>query len=173
MGVSSGRQGGAFKAGQRTRGTGLRWEKWAMRGESVASRLDNRHRWPSCADAREARLDRNLRTEFDCATCGACCRDAFDVVAVDPTDPMGDHADLTRTHLDGWRSMARVPGSCGGTQCAALRGSAIDGPWRCTIYDDRPIPCRTLEVGSTDCLQARQALGLDDAAVEAGGSYTK
>jgi len=97
-------------------------------------------------------------TELDCGTCGACCRDAFDVVAIEPSDPMGGHATVTRAHLDGWRSMARVPGSCGGTQCAALGG---DGPpWRCTIYEDRPQPCRELQMGSRDCLGARDALGL-------------
>ena len=92
--------------------------------------------------------------------CGACCREAFDVVAVEPSDPMGAHPHITRAHLDGWRSMARVPGSCGGSQCAALAGG-MAAPWRCTIYDDRLLPCRALEVGSPDCLQARSALGQD------------
>jgi Fe-S-cluster containining protein len=101
--------------------------------------------------------------DLDCRTCGACCRDAFDVVAIEPTDPMAAHPKLTRTHLDGWRSMARVPGSCGGTQCGALGGDGVEAPWRCTIYDDRPKPCRELLVGSADCLEARDALGLGGA----------
>lgn len=95
--------------------------------------------------------------ELDCATCGACCREAFDVVAVAPDDPMGEHPGLVNAHLDGWRSMRRVP--CGGgTRCAALSGPA---PWRCTIYPDRPAPCRELTAGDADCLEARRRVGLD------------
>lgn len=97
--------------------------------------------------------------EPDCTTCGACCRGAFDVVPVDPEDPMGAHPEVTREHLDGWRSMAFVPGACGGTQCAALTGDDEVG-WRCRIYADRPIPCRELEVGSRDCRRARRRLGI-------------
>ncbi|MEQ1503262.1 MAG: YkgJ family cysteine cluster protein [Myxococcota bacterium] len=93
---------------------------------------------------------------LDCATCGACCREAFDVVAVAPDDPMGPHPELLTVHLDGWRSVRRVPGA-GGSRCAALSAGA---PWRCTIYDDRPIPCRELAVGSDDCLEARRRLGI-------------
>jgi len=83
------------------------------------------------------------------------------VVAIEPDDPMGPHPELTRTHLDGWRSMCRVPGDAGQTRCAALAGDGQD-PWRCTIYADRPTPCRELEVGSPDCLLARKRLGFED-----------
>lgn len=95
----------------------------------------------------------------DCALCGACCREAFDVVAVPPGDPMGSHQGLVVEHLDGWRSMRRVPCE-GGTRCAALTGGA-GAPWRCSIYDDRPSTCRELEAGSEDCLLARRSLGLE------------
>jgi len=110
------------------------------------------------AHAQEATVDPLPPDEPDCRTCGACCREAFDVVAVEPTDPMRSHPGVTRGHLDGWRSMARVPGSCGGTQCAALQGDGLGAPWRCTIYDDRPQPCRALQAGSTDCFEARDML---------------
>ena len=96
---------------------------------------------------------------LDCGSCGACCREAFDVVAVEPDDPMGPHPDLVREHLDGWRSMRRVPGLLAKDQCAALEGNADREPWRCTIYGDRPVTCRELETGSEDCLLARRRLG--------------
>lgn len=97
---------------------------------------------------------------LDCGTCGACCREAFDVVAVEPDDPMGEHAELVQVHLDGWRSMRRVPGLYGKTRCAALVGDGDGAPWRCTLYADRPTSCRELELGSANCLLARRRLGL-------------
>jgi Fe-S-cluster containining protein len=101
-----------------------------------------------------------LSTELDCGTCGACCRGAFDVVAIEPDDAMGPHPALVREHLDGWRSMRRVPCHLGTDKCAALAGSGGGEPWRCTIYDDRPATCRELAVGSADCLLARRRLGI-------------
>lgn len=97
---------------------------------------------------------------LDCGTCGACCREAFDVVAVEPDDPMGPHPELTRIHLDGWRSMRRIPGRDGQTCCAALSGDGERTPWRCTIYTDRPATCCDLAVGSEDCLLARRVLDI-------------
>jgi Fe-S-cluster containining protein len=106
----------------------------------------------------------NARHEapLDCGSCGACCREAFDVVAVEPDDPMGAHPDLVRVHLDGWRSMCRVPGLSGKTRCAALTGDGEAAPWQCSIYADLPTTCRALEVGSEDCLLARRRVGLSD-----------
>ena len=96
----------------------------------------------------------------DCGSCGACCREAFDVVAVEQDDPMGSHPEFLRVHLDGWRSVRRVPGSKGKTRCAALTGDGHDSPWRCALYSDRPSICREIELGSEDCLLARRRLGL-------------
>lgn len=101
-----------------------------------------------------------MPAQLDCGSCGACCRHAFNVVAVEPDDPMGTHPDLVREHLDGWRSMRRVTGPHGTDQCAALEGDGEPEPWRCGIYNDRPVTCRALEVGSEDCLLARSRLGL-------------
>jgi Fe-S-cluster containining protein len=95
---------------------------------------------------------------LDCEDCGACCREAFDVVAIEPDDPMGEHAELVEVHLDGWRCMRRVSGDDGQSRCAALAGGS-GASWRCTVYADRPVTCRELAVGSDDCLIARERLG--------------
>jgi Fe-S-cluster containining protein len=101
----------------------------------------------------------------DCATCGACCREAFDTVPVEADD---DHTVATRpdwvhTAPDGWREIRRVPSPTGcGTRCAALTGDGAAGtPFRCVIYADRPQACSGLEAGSEACRFARRRVGLE------------
>lgn len=101
---------------------------------------------------------------FDCATCGACCREAFDTVPVED----GDEAMRTRrpewlqVDADGHCSIRRVPSPTGcGTRCAALRGDGGgETPFRCDLYPDRPEACSGLEEGSEACRFARRRVGL-------------
>ncbi len=104
--------------------------------------------WPACAGW-EGRLD--------CQECGACCRAAYHSVTVDRDDPVvRRHADLVVDRGD-YLEVRRA-----GDRCAALAGGVHDGGDRfaCTIYPDRPRPCREFEVGGENCLIARRRVGL-------------
>ncbi len=101
---------------------------------------------------------------YDCATCGACCREAFDTVPVEVDDDriLALRPDWVHTAADGWREVRRVPSPTGcGTRCAALRGDGGgDTPFRCVIYADRPSACSGLDEGSEACVFARKRVGL-------------
>jgi hypothetical protein len=95
-----------------------------------------------------------------CDPCGACCREAFDAVPVEPDDPTVDrHPDLILRAEDGWMHLRRVP-SGARTRCACLRGDGERAPFRCTIYADRPTACRDLAPGTWNCRFARTRVGL-------------
>jgi len=53
----------------------------------------------------------------------------------------------------------------GGAPCMALRHSKEEG-WRCSIYDQRPSPCREFNIFNddgtmnADCLKLRKQAGL-------------
>lgn len=100
----------------------------------------------------------------DCASCGACCREAFDTVPVGPDDEATASArpSWVVTGTDGWREIRRVPSPTGcGTRCAALAGDGSGAaPFRCAIYADRPEACSGLEEGSEGCRFARRRVGL-------------
>ncbi len=92
---------------------------------------------------------------FDCQSCGACCREAYDTVDVGPRDAfIKKHPALIVLRGDGSRGIARS-----GERCAALAGSIADG-FGCTVYDDRPRTCRDFTIGSAHCLDARRRVGL-------------
>jgi Fe-S-cluster containining protein len=106
---------------------------------------------------------------FDCATCGACCREAFDSVPVlaEDTRMAERQPALVQRHADGWRDILRVPSPASsatlgcGTRCAALQGDgSAQAPFRCVVYEDRPTACSELEVGSESCRFARSRVGL-------------
>lgn len=44
-------------------------------------------------------------------------------------------------------------------RCAALEGT-VGQSVRCTVYDQRPSPCRELQAGDGQCARARQVHGL-------------
>jgi hypothetical protein len=46
-----------------------------------------------------------------------------------------------------------------GDRCAALAGPD-GGPFGCTVYEDRPRPCRDFVAGGRHCLEARRRVGL-------------
>jgi Fe-S-cluster containining protein len=133
-----------------------------------------------CRQAGDARVSPDWRAcerwepALDCQDCGACCREAYDSVTVSRRDPVvrrhpalivdrGSYVELARLHhkTNHKADHERDPG----TRCAALHGGAPGpaGQWQpyaCTIYDDRPRPCRELERGGAHCLTARRRVGL-------------
>lgn len=91
---------------------------------------------------------------LDCLACGACCRSAYDSVTVGARDPvLRRHPELVE-YRGSYIELRRV-----GDRCAALAGPE-GGPYRCTIYEDRPRCCRDFEAGGRHCLEARRRVGL-------------
>lgn len=89
----------------------------------------------------------------DCAGCGACCRQGFDVVDLPADSPIAKrHPEWVVDH--GWGPQLPRPGGF----CVALEQAAA--PFRCRVYADRPSGCRDLEIGGEACLEARQRVGL-------------
>jgi hypothetical protein len=89
---------------------------------------------------------------LDCQACGACCRSAYDAVELGPREPiLRRHPSLVVREPDRLR-LARVD-----DHCAALDG---EGPFACTVYEDRPRTCRDFERGGRHCLSARRRVGL-------------
>lgn len=131
--------------------------------------------WPGCERWEPA---------LDCQTCGACCREAYDAVAVSPRDlvrrrrpdyvvdraaapgapplPPAQRFQLRRAPHPGPTPESTVE------RCAALVGGALvprgdaltTTRVGCVIYDDRPRTCRDFTLGSAHCLTARRKVGL-------------
>jgi hypothetical protein len=112
-----------------------------------------RREWPACA---------RWEPPVDCATCGACCREAYHSVTVSVRDPVvWKQPQLVERH--GHRFEIRRDGG----RCAALvdrRNDAARGPgarvFTCSIYEDRPQACRDFAAGGRHCLDARRRVGL-------------
>lgn len=106
-------------------------------------------------------------TDFDCRTCGACCinlpsnRDEGFVawVEIEPADRILERADLVKKlviDIDGVPHLKLAPDG----RCAALRG-AIGRSTSCSIYGDRPSPCRRVQPGDALCKRYRHEHGVD------------
>jgi Fe-S-cluster containining protein len=101
--------------------------------------------------------------DLDCQACAACCHgdegwvhvDASDDVRVDASPALQRLVVLTRHGGYVKRSLKMIDGACAG-----LSRLARDR-FSCTVYDDRPSVCRTVERGSDACRSARRAQGLD------------
>jgi hypothetical protein len=93
----------------------------------------------------------------DCATCGACCREAYDTVNVSMRDPVAWKQPALIVRSGHRFSMLRV-----GRRCAALAstGDGAAARYTCEIYEDRPRTCRDFERGGRHCLVARRRVGL-------------
>ena len=91
---------------------------------------------------------------LDCLTCGACCRSAYDSVTVSPRDAVRTLHPSLVVYRSSYMELLRS-----GDRCAALEGTP-GGPFRCTIYEDRPRTCRDFEAGGRHCLDARRRVGL-------------
>jgi Putative zinc- or iron-chelating domain len=93
----------------------------------------------------------------DCQLCGACCREAYHSVTVSVRDPVvwKEPALIVR---EGHRFEIRREGE----RCAALKvGEPGTTPrYACSIYDNRPNPCREFAAGGRHCLDARRRVGL-------------
>jgi uncharacterized protein len=104
---------------------------------------------------------------WDCQSCGACCRNLDSNLAsgvrywveIAPTDRILARQDLVRKLVTHDRN--RVPHlrmSHDGT-CEALRGR-IGGKVSCSVYHQRPSPCRRVMPGDPTCLRSRAAQGI-------------
>ncbi|MFI5306443.1 MAG: YkgJ family cysteine cluster protein [Polyangiales bacterium] len=91
-----------------------------------------------------------------CGSCGACCREGFDLVPVRPRDAIRKrHPELVRESRHG----AFLPRPEG--HCVALDGDGDAAtPYRCRVYGNRPSACVEFEVGGDACLLARRRVGL-------------
>lgn len=102
-------------------------------------------------------------TEFDCLSCGACCRNARpDTILVPEADLVRWRAsgrqDLVAQTVVGHfseRAFATRPCAAKGFACVHLGTS--ENANACAIYEQRGTTCREFEVGSAQCLSARAA----------------
>lgn len=128
---------------------------WAFvggRGQAVMRcRAHGGHRidgdWPGCE-----RFEASAGSPpLDCQDCAACCRAGYDSVTVSRRDPVVRRQPALVVDRGRYLEIART-----GDHCAALSGG---GPFACTIYEDRPRPCRELAPGSDHCRTARRRVG--------------
>ena len=93
----------------------------------------------------------------DCGSCGACCRQGFDLLTVSAQDPFINlHPELIQLRDGGESCVPRPDGVC-----VALDGNGVaPDPYRCRHYDTRPQNCADFEVAGTACLLARRRVGL-------------
>jgi hypothetical protein len=94
-----------------------------------------------------------------CLDCGACCK-SFRVSfywAEGPGRGLPDHlTEQVTPHLACMKGTnTRRP------HCAAL-GKGDAGPMACGVYQQRPSPCRELEIGDAKCRQARAVHGMPE-----------
>ena len=92
----------------------------------------------------------------DCGSCGACCRQGFEILEVTATDPFRElHPELVQLQ-NGEHRVLRPNGVC-----VALQGNGDEAtPYRCQHYETRPENCGDFEVGGDACLLARRRVGL-------------
>jgi len=106
-------------------------------------------------------------SRFDCRQCGACCCNPPDnraegfteYIEVDARAPLLGKPELVRRMVvysdEGVPHLRLHPDG----RCLALRGR-VGSQVRCTIYADRPAPCRSVEAGGALCQRYRRAAGL-------------
>jgi hypothetical protein len=90
-----------------------------------------------------------------CKACGACCREAYHVVEVDPGDPfiLGNRDVLV--FQEGRWTLPRPSGHCVCLQTMA------NGEFVCDRYASRPATCIDFEFQSENCAEARLRVGLE------------
>lgn len=106
-------------------------------------------------------------SRYECRQCGACCCNSpenraegfTDYIEVDARAPLWKKPELVRRLVvyteEGEAHLRLHPDG----RCLGLRGR-VGVKVNCTIYDDRPTPCRTVESGSALCRRYRVARGL-------------
>jgi len=106
-------------------------------------------------------------SRYNCVQCGACCCNSpenraegfTEYVEVDARAPLLRKPELVRrlvVYSDEGRPHLRMHPD---GRCLALRGR-VGEKVRCTIYADRPLPCRKVEAGSALCQRYRRSHGL-------------
>jgi len=96
-------------------------------------------------------------TAMDCQRCGACCahfRVSFYWAEADDGPHGSVPVSLTEPLNAHLRCMAGT--SARSPRCVALKGDIGKGVG-CTIYEQRPSPCREVMPGDPQCLKARAA----------------
>lgn len=132
--------------------TGLPWGDPARRCAECAWRAGRTCRQAGAPTRPDAAACARFEAELDCRACGACCREAYDVVLVAPRERVARrHPGLLRARGDELE-LPRVDG-----RCVALDA---DGGYTCRIYADRPRTCRDFAPGGRNCLLARRKVGL-------------
>ena len=161
--------GGATDADTDTHPTGFPWGPpaetcdgcaWMYRGGRGPA--VSRCRQTAAAVGDGARVEPGTRAcarwepPVDCHACGACCREAYHSVTVSVRDPVV------------WREPALIVRNGHrfeilreGARCAALAVKPDERTrYSCTIYENRPQPCRDFAANGRHCLDARRRVGL-------------
>jgi len=104
---------------------------------------------------------------LDCRSCGACCvnlpsnrAEGFTAwVEIEDGDAILERPDLVRKlvrDIDGVPHLRLAPDG----RCLALRG-AVGREVDCSIYHERPSPCRHVQPGDPLCRRYRHEHGVD------------
>ena len=108
-----------------------------------------------------------MSSSYDCQACGACCvnmpanraQGVTYWVELSPSDRLLTRRDLLRKHVtydrQGVPHLRMAPDG----RCLALHGDLGDDV-TCSIYRDRPSPCRRVQAGDETCLRSRAAHGI-------------
>jgi Fe-S-cluster containining protein len=108
------------------------------------------------------------KPEYDCVTCGACCynpddnRDLeyIDYIEIEARDRIMKKPDLVRRLVVLDKDFLPHMRLNHHQRCVALTGR-LGVEVGCSIYLDRPSPCRTFKAGSKHCKQYRKERGVD------------
>jgi Fe-S-cluster containining protein len=92
-----------------------------------------------------------------CLTCGACCMTYRVSFYWAEADARGLPPALTEQVNPFYSCMAGT--NAAQPRCLALQGP-LGGPVACSVYEQRPDPCRELQVGDDKCVRARARHGL-------------
>ncbi len=100
---------------------------------------------------------------FDCTRCGACCQaphpDAQWYVAVNEVERTKLPAHSTVVEADPRYGKACRMATSDTGRCVALDGH-VGELVTCTVYEDRPAPCREFQNGAAPCRRARLHAGV-------------
>lgn len=105
-------------------------------------------------------------SDLDCRRCGACCvnlpanrEEGFTAwVEIEPDDRILERVDLVRKLVRDIDGVPHLRLAADG-RCLALRG-APGRSVECSIYNDRPSPCRRVQPGDALCKRYRVDHGI-------------
>ena len=99
----------------------------------------------------------NDNSDNPCLSCGACCMTYRVSFYWAEADERGLPPAITERVNAHFSCMAGT--NANAPRCAALRGEP-GGSIACTVYEQRPEPCREVQIGDDKCLRARAHHGL-------------